>query len=190
MKFNANDLIPHNPTGKTTPFHHVIIRVMACVCLASGDEVSAPLSATHDHAWTPRRTARRRKRYRVPRLREGVMLFPSSLSTHAAEPHAAQSHNSRSRTRKLELNGHFKTTHGVSPCGPQPQHCLPHAALRAPKLKWECVDFVLRKAAHERGESDCPACLSFIHFGITSFPLEFLTAARTLIGRAGFSPHY
>lgn len=72
-----------------------------------------------------RRTARRRERCRVPRLREGVMLFQSSLQMHAAEPHAAQSHNPRSRARKLELNGHFETTHGISPCGQEPQHFSP-----------------------------------------------------------------
>lgn len=65
----------------------MIIEVMACVCLASGDKVTAPLTADT--------TTRGRTTEEVSgsRLREGVMLFQSSLQTHASGSHAARSHN-------------------------------------------------------------------------------------------------
>lgn len=59
-----------------------------------------------------RRTAQRRKRYHVPRLREGVMLFQSSLPTHAAQSHSPQLDTQILFTTGEEVNGHFKTTQG------------------------------------------------------------------------------
>lgn len=130
----------------------MIIKVTASVCLASGDDVTA----THEHAWT---------------LREGVLLFQSSLHTHAAEPHAAQSHNPRSRARKLESNGHFETTRGISPCAQEPQHFSPARSPACSKVKmgmcwFRCHSTTLTsqfEKSSTRGRKVRLSRLSFIH---------------------------
>lgn len=68
-----------------------------------------------------------------------------------------------------DVNGHFRTTQGISPCGSAPQHLRAARSPACSNLKRTCahhaVRLSLKTEAQEQQKSYCSASPSFIHFG-------------------------